>query len=170
LASDELEGRMSGKHGNVVSGEFVKKQYESFGLPTMYHKFSIRRANPGPKNETGDDFTQNVYAWVEGNDPSVKDEIVVVGAHLDHIGYGPSMSATPSRREIHNGADDNASGSVALVEIARAFLCLKGKVKRTVVFQSYSAEEMGLIGSNFYCNNPVFPEECPFDPKARFHA
>lgn len=161
LASDELEGRMSGKKGNVVAAEHIKKKYEEFGLPTMYHKFNIDRVNPGPHNERGDNFTQNIYAWVEGTDPVLKNEIVVVGAHMDHIGYGPSMSRTPNRREVHNGADDNGSGTVALIEIARAFSMLKGKVKRTVVFQSYSAEEMGLIGSRFYCDNPVFPKDSP---------
>jgi hypothetical protein len=161
LASDELEGRMSGKRGNVLAADFIKRKYESFGLETMYHKFNINRVNPGPKNEIGDNFTQNIYAWIPGNDPKLKDEIVVVGAHMDHIGYGPSMSRTPRRREVHNGADDNASGTVALLQIAKAFSMLKGQNKRTVVFQSYSAEEMGLIGSRFYCNNPIFPQGNP---------
>jgi Zn-dependent M28 family amino/carboxypeptidase len=80
---------------------------------------------------------------------------------MDHIGYGPQMSRASGRREIHPGADDNASGTVALMEIAQAFSMLKGKNKRTVVFQSYSAEEMGLIGSRYYCNNPTFPINSP---------
>jgi hypothetical protein len=161
LASQELEGRMSGKQGNIVAADYIKKRYESFGLQTMYHRFNIRRMNPGPKNETGDDFTQNIYAWIDGNDPALKDEIVVVGAHMDHIGYGPQMSRASSRREVHPGADDNASGTVGLMEIAQAFSMLKGQVRRTVVFQSYSAEEMGLIGSRYYCDNPVFPKSNP---------
>jgi len=160
LASDELEGRMSGKKGNVLAADFVKKKYESFGLDTMYQKFSIRRLNPGPKRELGNDFTQNIIAWIPGSDPLLKDEIVVIGAHMDHIGYGPSMSRS-RRIAIHPGADDNASGTVALIEVAKAFSMLKGKVKRTVVFQSYSAEEMGLIGSRYYCNNPLFPVDNP---------
>ena len=160
LTSRELEGRMSGKKGNVIAAEHIKKAYESYGLSTMYHKFSIQRMNPGPKNETGDDFTQNIYAWLEGNDPAVKDEVVVIGAHMDHIGYGPQMSQS-RKIDVHPGADDNASGTVALLEIAQAFAMLKGKNKRTVVFQAYSAEEMGLIGSRYYCNNPVFPKGSP---------
>lgn len=160
LASDELEGRMSGKKGNITAFDFIKKEYEKYGLPTMYHKFSIQRMNPGPQNETGDDFTQNCYAWIEGTDPVLKDEIVVIGAHGDHIGYGPRMSRS-SKIAVHNGADDNGTGTVALLQVAKAFSMLKGKVRRTVVFQSYSAEEMGLIGSKFYCNNPVFPQNTP---------
>lgn len=158
LADDAWEGRMSGKRGNVLAAAYVKEQFESYGLKTMYDKFSIRRENPGPKNETGDDFTQNVYAWIEGTD--LKDEIVVVGAHLDHIGYGPSMSRAPSRREIHNGADDNASGTSAVLEIAQAFATLPPP-RRTIVFQAYSAEEMGLIGSRHYCDKPKFPTNAP---------
>jgi len=157
LASDELEGRMSGKKGNVVAAEWIKKEFEKYGLKTMYHKFKIKRLNSGPKNEQGDDFTQNIYGWIEGNDPVLKNEIVVIGAHMDHIGWGPSMSRSRNRREIHNGADDNASGTVSILEVAQAFGMLKGKVKRTIVIQAYSAEEMGLIGSRFYCSNPVFP-------------
>lgn len=161
LASNELEGRMSGKIGNKLAAEYLKKQYESFGLQTMYHKFNISRWNPGPKNEVGDNFTQNVYAWIEGTDPILKDEIVVIGAHMDHIGYGPKASQTPGRREVHPGADDNASGTVALLEIARAFSQVKHQVKRTVVFMSFSGEEMGLLGSIFYVDNPVFPKDGP---------
>lgn len=161
LASEELEGRMSGKKGNIIAAEFIKKKFESFGLETVYHKFPIRRLNPGPKNETGDDFTQNIYAVIEGTDPILKNEIVVVGAHMDHIGYGPSMSRAPAQRKVHPGADDNASGTVALLELAQAFSMLKNKCKRTVVFQAYSAEEMGLLGSKFYCDNPLYPKDKP---------
>lgn len=161
LASEELEGRMSGKKGNVIAANFIKKKFEDLGLKTVYHKFPIKRSNPGPKNEQGDDFTQNIYAVLEGNDENLKDQIVVIGAHMDHIGYGPSMSRSPSERKVHPGADDNASGTVALLEIAKAFSVLKGQNKRTVVFQAYSAEEMGLIGSRFYCDNPLYPENKP---------
>lgn len=161
LASDELEGRMSGKRGNIVAADYIKKQYESYGLQTELQKFPVDRVNPGPKNERGDNFTQNIIAWIDGCDSQLKDEIVVVGAHMDHIGYGPAMSMAPQRREIHPGADDNASGTVALLEVAQAFSLLRNQVRRTVVFQSYSAEEMGLIGSRYYCNNPTFPRNNP---------
>jgi len=156
LASDKLEGRMSGKKGNVQAAAFIKEKYESFGLDTMYDKLNIRRMNPGPNNETGDDFTQNIYAWIPGNDPVLKNEVVIIGAHMDHIGYGPSMSRS-RRTGIHNGADDNASGTVALMELAEAFSMIRDQVKRTVVFQSYSAEEMGLLGARHYVNSPKFP-------------
>ena len=68
LASEELEGRMSGKKGNVVAADYLKKEYDSYGLPTMYHRFTIDQLNSGPKREVGDDFTQNVYAWILGEE------------------------------------------------------------------------------------------------------
>lgn len=156
LASDQLEGRMSGKKGNILAAEFIQKQFESFGLKTINQRFKIRRMNPGPKNEWGNDFTENVYAYIEGSDDHLKDQIVVVGAHMDHIGYGPSMSRS-NELKIHPGADDNASGTVALIEIARCLSKIQNKIKRTIVFMAFSAEEMGLLGSKFYCENPVFP-------------
>ena len=160
LSSNELEGRMSGKAGNKKAAEYIKKKFESYELPTEFDKFTIKRVNPGPKNEVGDDFTQNVYAWVEGSDPVLKDEVIVVGAHFDHIGYGPTYSRIGGGK-IHNGADDNASGSVSLLEIAQAFSVLKGQNKRTVVFMAFSGEEMGLKGSLHYVNNPRFPKGSP---------
>lgn len=160
LASDELEGRMSGKKGNVLAAKWLKEEFEKLGLQCEYQRFRISRMNPGPNNERGDDFTNNVIAWLPGNDPILRDEIVVVGAHLDHIGYGPRMSRWGGGK-IHPGADDNASGTCGLLEIARACSMMKGKNKRTVVFQAYSAEEMGLIGSRYYVNNPTFPKGNP---------
>lgn len=160
LASDQLEGRMSGKKGNFLAAEFLKKEFEKFGLKTISHRFKIKRLNPGPKNERGEDYTENTYAYIEGNDPVLKDEIVVIGAHMDHIGYGPSMSRS-SQFKVHPGADDNASGTVALLEVARCFSKLKNKLRRTVVFMAFSAEEMGLLGSRFYCENPLFPINSP---------
>lgn len=160
LASDQFEGRMSGKKGNVLAAEFIKKEFESYGLKTLYHKFNIKRINPGPNKEVGDDFTQNIYAYIEGTDETLRDEIVVIGAHMDHIGYGPSMSRS-SKLKVHPGADDNASGTVALLELAKCYSKVKDKVKRTVVFMAFSAEEMGLLGSKFYCKNPIFPINNP---------
>lgn len=165
LASQELEGRMTGKTGNKVAAEYIKRSFEAAGLKTMYHKFTSRDigrriagVNPGPKREQGDDFSQNIYAYIVGTEKP--EEVIVIGAHMDHIGYGPSMSRS-RRVAVHPGADDNASGTVALIEIAEAFAMLKHKCKRTVVFQAYSAEEMGLLGSRFYCDRPLFPQNRP---------
>lgn len=159
LSSPELEGRMSGKRGNVTTANFIAEEFEKYGLAVEFHKLGIRRMNNGPKNEIGDNFTQNVYGILEGT--SNKNEIVIVGAHMDHIGYGPNMSRSPRNIEVHPGADDNASGTVALLQIAKALSKLTDKPKRTIVFQAYSAEEMGLLGSRHYCDNPLYPKDQP---------
>lgn len=131
LAKPEWQGRKTGE--NDAACQWIKQQYESYGLTTEYQDVQYRRA-------------KNIYAWIEGT--THKDEIVVVGAHMDGVG-GRCLAA-----------DDNASGTAALLEIAEAFSKLPPP-KRTIVFQSYNAEEQGLIGSQYYCNNPTFPKSNP---------
>lgn len=158
LASQELEGRMSGKKGNILAAEFIKNKFESYGYKSKYQRFPIKKLNYGPNKESGDGFTNNILAWSEGKEENLKDEIIVVGAHMDHIGYGPQMSMQ-SKIKIHPGADDNASGTAALLEIAKGMSELKNK--RTILFIAFSAEEMGLLGSLYYVNNPLFPQDNP---------
>ena len=157
LASDEFEGRMSGKKGDDLCANYVENYWKKLGLPTVRDKFSIRGGvNPGPNNEQGRSYSENIYTWVEGE----TDEIVVIGAHRDHIGWGPNYSRSNSRNKIHPGADDNASGTAALLEIARV-LKSSPKPLRTIVLQAYSAEEMGLVGSKHYVDEPMFPKDNP---------
>ncbi len=159
LCSQELEGRMSGKQGNKMAAAYVEKEFASYGLKTVRQKFPVSQANPGPKGEQGDTHSENVIGWIEGDS---KEEVMVVGAHMDHIGYGPQWSsARGGGLKIHPGADDNASGTAGLLEIARAHGKCKSKVKRTTIFIAFSGEEMGLIGSKYYCNNPMFPVSNP---------
>lgn len=144
LASDELEGRMSGKAGNKLAAEFCKKKFEEWGYKAEYQRFPIRRVNPGPKNEQGDDFSQNVIAYKPGQ----TDFVIVVAAHLDHVGYGPAM-ATDQGIAIHNGADDNGSGTTGVLLTAKSISKLP-PLKHGIVFILFSGEEMGLIGSKYY--------------------
>jgi len=95
---------------------------------------------------------KNIIAVVEGSDPILKNECVVYTAHYDHLGM-------QGEGEIFNGADDNGTGTVALLEIAEAFQSLKKKPRRSIVFAWVTAEEKGLIGSDYYSQNPVFPLE-----------
>jgi hypothetical protein len=92
---------------------------------------------------------RNVVGYVEGSDPVLKDEVVVVGAHYDHLGKRGDY--------IFNGADDNGSGSVGVMNLARAFAMNPVKPKRTVVFCLWTGEEEGLLGSRYYVRNPAFP-------------
>jgi Peptidase family M28/PDZ domain len=105
--------------------------------------------------------TANVVGYLPGNDPTFKDELVIVGAHFDHLGYGGlgSGSLVPDVHEIHNGADDNASGSAALLELEQAFAAAKASLKRSLLFIAFSGEELGTLGSAYYVNHPTFPLE-----------
>ncbi|MCA9072267.1 MAG: M20/M25/M40 family metallo-hydrolase, partial [Planctomycetaceae bacterium] len=99
---------------------------------------------------------KNVIGVLEGEGP-LANETIVIGAHYDHVGMGGSGSLAPGSNEVHNGADDNASGTVSLLELARRFGSMKEKPSRRLVFIAFTAEERGLIGSNHYVKNPVFP-------------
>jgi aminopeptidase YwaD len=99
----------------------------------------------------------NVIGVLEGTDPILKNEAIVIGGHYDHLGKGGhSGSLAPNSTEVHHGADDNASGTSAVIELARQFSQTKNN-KRTLIFIAFSGEEEGLIGSKFYVNNPIFP-------------
>jgi len=103
--------------------------------------------------------TQNVIGVLPGKDAALKDQVIVVGAHYDHLGWGGpgSGSRYPDTVAVHNGADDNASGTAALMELARMLKHLKTPLRKTVVFVAFSAEEMGLLGSSWYTSHPVYP-------------
>jgi aminopeptidase YwaD len=98
----------------------------------------------------------NVIGVLDGTDPQLRNEAIVIGAHYDHLGHGGSGSLAANSTEIHHGADDNASGTAAIIEMARQFAAEK-KNKRTLIFIAFSGEEEGLFGSNFYVNDPIFP-------------
>ena len=99
----------------------------------------------------------NVVGVLEGSDPVLKNEHIVIGAHYDHLGRGGSGSLAPSSGEIHHGADDNASGTAGLIELARIFSAQRPKLKRSLVFIAFGGEEEGLLGSNYYVNHPLVP-------------
>lgn len=98
----------------------------------------------------------NVIGVLEGTDFNLKNEALVIGAHYDHLGRGGAGSLAANSTEIHHGADDNASGVAALIEIARQFSMSKTN-KRTLIFIAFGGEEEGLLGSKYYVNNPAFP-------------
>lgn len=95
--------------------------------------------------------SRNVLGYIEGSDPKLKDEVIVIGAHLDHLGKRGDY--------IFNGADDNGSGSVGVMEVAEAFAKNPVKPKRSILFALWTGEEKGLLGSRYYVSNPFFPIE-----------
>jgi Zn-dependent M28 family amino/carboxypeptidase len=97
--------------------------------------------------------SHNVVAKLEGSDPALKDQYVIYTAHWDHLGRDPELKGD----QIYNGAADNASGSAGLLEIARAYAKLSPAPKRSILVLSVTAEEQGLLGTQYYAENPLYP-------------
>ncbi len=158
LADDALGGRLAGSAGERCAGDFVAKRFAELKLQpagdngTYFQEFKIASAtNPHAPAGTA----RNVMALLEGSDPQLKNELVIVGAHYDHLGEGGfgSTSKEPGPA-IHNGADDNASGVAAMLEVA-ARMANGPRPARSVLFMAFSAEEQGLLGSSYFVNNPT---------------
>ncbi|MDH3290033.1 MAG: M28 family peptidase [Gemmatimonadota bacterium] len=166
LADDSLYGRPAGWLDELTAAEYIANEFRRFGLEPLVPEFlqpfwigdqpvagaPIRQTRP---------WSQNVIGSIPGRG-ALAQEWVIVGAHYDHVGWavGPD-----SVLRIFNGADDNASGTAAMLEIARylaeyvARAGLGGAERRSVMFHAYGAEEIGLRGSEFYCANPIVPLE-----------
>lgn len=122
---------------------------------------SFEFKNASAKIETGvselNGTGHNVAAILEGTDPVLKNEFIVIGGHYDHLGWGETGSLyRGTDKKIHNGADDNASGTVGMLELAENLSALKN-VKRSVIFIAFSGEELGILGSSFFVNNSPVP-------------
>jgi len=101
--------------------------------------------------------TGNVIGFIEGSDPVLKNEIIVIGAHYDHLGWGSENSLYEGKdKKIHHGADDNASGSAGVMEVAQKLSANKELLKRSVLLMCFTGEEEGLIGSAYFANSPIF--------------
>lgn len=153
-ASDEYEGRKTGEPGQKKAIEFIKNHYVENGIPSPIAEDDYFQEIPESYFHHGINASENVLAYIEGSEKP--DEIVVISAHLDHIGIS-------TNGEINNGADDDGSGTVALLEIAEAFNEAKkagNGPKRSVLFLHVTGEEIGLYGSSYYTNvDPIFPLE-----------
>lgn len=135
LASDELEGRNTGSQGIEKAAVFIENEFKNNNI-TPY--FETYRDSFNVKKIIG----YNVVGYLEGNDPELKNEFVILGAHYDHIGTAKTVNGDV----VANGANDDASGTVAVLEWAKYFSKTKSN-KRSMLFTLYSAEEMGLKGS-----------------------
>ena len=135
LASDDLMGRKTGTEGIDKAADFITTIFEENGVKPYYDIYR-------DSFKIGDVDAFNIVGYLEGNDPELKDEFVVIGAHYDHIGVGKEVDGDT----IANGANDNAAGTTAVVELAKYFANIKDN-KRSVLFILFSGEEMGLKGS-----------------------
>ena len=124
----------------------IDEEYGSQGFPLLESKATLETAVERSRTRV-----RNVLAYVPGSDPDLKDEWVIVSAHFDHVGSHDG--------EIFNGADDDASGTVALLEMAEAFALANERPRRSVLFAAWNAEERGLLGSWYYTARPPFPLE-----------
>lgn len=174
LADDALEGRGAGYPGEVRASEWIAQRFRALGLEPAGEEVDGRRTywqpfrfHPRrPSAPWALLSSRNVAGFLEGSDPVLKHEIIVVGAH--HDGQGAAGQADVGRREsitadgsdrIWNGANDNASGVSALLEIARALVASGIRPRRSVLFLTFGAEEHGLVGSLHYTSHPLFPWE-----------
>jgi hypothetical protein len=154
VASDEMEGRETGSPGQKKAGNYLIEQYQKNGISfpkgakDYYQKVPAAYLN-AKYNENLPD-SENIWAFIEGTEHP--EEIVVVSAHYDHIGVKKGL--------VYNGADDDGSGTVGLLEIAQAFQIAKNEgygSKRSILILHVTGEEHGLHGSRFYSENPLFP-------------
>ena len=154
IASDEMQGRETGSEGQKKAGRYLIEQYKNSGIPfpkgaTSYYQ-PIPAAFLNAKYKENLPDSENIWAFIEGSEKP--NEIVVVSAHYDHVGV--------KNGEVYNGADDDGSGTVALVEIAKAFEKAKKEghgPKRSILILHVTGEEHGLHGSRYYSENPLFP-------------
>ncbi|MBA3340712.1 MAG: M28 family peptidase [Gemmatimonadaceae bacterium] len=157
LASDRLEGRGTGTAGNDSAAAYIARRFRELQLiapfPGYFQRFEARGAQDAHLGRTTPRATQNVVGLLRGRDPILRDQYIVVGAHFDHLGRAPESSLDPGARDaIRNGADDNASGTAAVLELAR--LLASHPLRRSVLFVTFSGEELGLLGSQFFVDNP----------------
>lgn len=159
LADDKLEGRETGSKGEQLAAAYIVERFKELGLQPkgtdgFYQSFSFKpktdphsevayTINPEDSTVTG----TNVLAFIDNQ----AENTIIIGAHYDHLGYGSDGSLHRGEKEIHNGADDNASGVAVMLDLA-------AKLKQTntsnnYLFMAFSGEEMGLLGSNYFTKN-----------------
>jgi|JI10StandDraft_1071094.scaffolds.fasta_scaffold09551_5 hypothetical protein len=168
LASDALEGRAVGSQGEWKAGQYIAAKFKLMNLQakgdsSWFQKFTFVPHAPAQVHHTGDSASlgmalvkeihgRNVIAFLDNKASST----VIIGAHYDHLGMGDENSLWTGPKAIHNGADDNASGIAAMIELAQ-WLSSKpsGTTGHNYVFIAFSGEEKGLWGSNFFTKNPT---------------
>ena len=171
LADDKFEGRGAGYVGERKAAEYIAEEFKRIGLTPAgdsvrgrrgyFQEFKFHPFRPVVPWETM--TSRNVLGSIEGTDPMLKTEIVVIGAHYDGQGRSgqadpvrlPASAGNDTRDEIWNSANDNAASIAAILEIARAFKRAKITTRRTILFVAFGAEEHGMAGSIYYVGHPI---------------
>ncbi|HYK62296.1 MAG TPA: M28 family peptidase [Bryobacteraceae bacterium] len=146
ISSDLLEGRATPSHGLDLAAEYIAAQFRRAGLEPIGGEDYFQTATL----KTG--TAKNVAGLLRGSDPMLKDTYIIVSAHYDHLG----MRSKGDDR-IYNGANDDGSGTVSLIEIASAVAVLPAHPARSILFLTFFGEEEGLLGSRYYASHPLVP-------------
>ncbi len=170
LASDLLEGRGTPSRGLDLAAEYIAAQFRRAGLEPVgddgyfqttdrtipAKKEAAESANSSEPNAAASSVkVRNVVGLLRGSDATLKDTYVLITAHYDHLGTRANLEGD----KIFNGANDNGSGTASIIELAAAFAAAKVKPKRSLVFMTFFGEELGLHGSRYYGQHPLFPLE-----------
>lgn len=161
LSSDYMEGRMTGTEGEAKAAGYIVKRFQEIGLTpkgdngTFFQTFSSRRKSHPHADEASETSPlitgTNIVGYIDNN----ANTTVVIGAHYDHLGYG-SISSLAGSTEVHNGADDNASGVAGVLFLAESIKKSKKMDNNNYLFICFSGEELGLWGSNYFINNTSY--------------
>lgn len=149
LASDALEGREAGSRGGHAAAAYISDRLKTYAAQPLGEDGTYVQ-------EFGAGY-RNVLAIIPGSDPKLKEECILLGGHLDHVGYGSRLNSNGPIGKIHNGADDNASGVSGILEIAEGLSRLSSPLPRSVVIAFWDGEEKGLLGSQHWVTNPTIP-------------
>jgi Zn-dependent M28 family amino/carboxypeptidase len=152
LAGDALRGRGSATHDELVAATYVAAQFQSFGLEAA--QVQLVPLDAGPANHPA--TTYNAFAILRGSDPELAQQTILLSSHLDHLGVRPSLTS-PGGEAIFHGADDDASGTTAVLELARALGALAQRPRRTILFVCFGSEETGGQGNQYFLEHPPLP-------------
>ncbi|MFD2550704.1 M28 family peptidase [Bizionia sediminis] len=149
FASHQFEGRKTGEPGQKTAANFLKDYYIAQQIASPLEGSNYFQTVPESFLPTNIKASENILAYIKGTEKP--EEVIIISAHLDHLGY--------KNNEVYNGADDNGSGTTALMEMAQAFKIAENEgfsPKRSILFLHLTAEELGLYGARYYVNHPVF--------------
>ena len=157
LASDALNGRGSGTRDEWIAVWYAAAQLQQWGLEpaadggSYIQGVEVELKKPGARRQTW-----NAVGRLPGQEPSAASQVILISAHIDHLGTRPPREGATATDTIFNGADDDASGSVAVLALAKA-LATGPRPKRTIVFALFGSEELGGVGSQYYADHPTVP-------------
>ncbi|WP_423146097.1 M28 family metallopeptidase [Rubrolithibacter danxiaensis] len=161
LSSDKNKGRYPGTKENKRVVRYIAKDFRKSGIKPLekgyLQEFTAKLRVKKGVIDTPFVETYNVVGVIEGSDPLLSKEYIVLGAHYDHLGMGGASSKKPDTTAIHHGADDNASGTAALLEIGEKLAANKELLKRSIILIAFGAEEQGLLGSRYFTEHSLVP-------------